>query len=41
MAHGLSMLIQREGITFPEAYRRLRDAGAIIEIGDDRSGSPS
>lgn len=32
MAHALSRVIAERGITFPEAYRLLRGAGAIIEL---------
>jgi hypothetical protein len=32
MAQALSRVIAERGISFPEAYRLLRDAGAIIEI---------
>ena len=32
MAHGLSQYMKRTGCTFPEAYTRLVDAGAIIEV---------
>lgn len=32
MAHGLSRYIKQHGCTFAEAYRALRERGAIIEI---------
>ncbi len=38
MAKGLSDVMRAHGITFAEAYRLLRDAGAIIEIEYPESG---
>lgn len=35
MAHGLSRYIERNNCSFADAYRALRDGGAIIEINDE------
>jgi hypothetical protein len=32
MAHGLSQVMKARGLSFPDAYRLLRDKGAIIEL---------
>jgi hypothetical protein len=32
MAHGLSQTMTARGLSFPDAYRLLRDGGAIIEL---------
>lgn len=32
MAHALSRVMATRGVSFPEAYRLLRDAGAIVEL---------